>query len=141
MQRNWRKGLSMSDPIIIRDETLRAEALRRIFALDLSKPMKMTLAPYKKNRSLEQNALYWKWLGIIANDTGHDADEIHEFCKQKFLEPIFVEINGETHEARRTTTKLKVDEMSSYMNRVYAWATSELGILLPLPEDHFEDAA
>lgn len=125
----------MSDFIIIRDERLRAKALERILALDLSKPMKMTLAPYKKNRSLEQNSLYWKWLGIIAKDTGHNADEIHEFCKIKFLPPVFVEINGEVHEARRTTTKLKIDDMSTYMTKVHAWATGELGILLPIPEE------
>lgn len=126
--------------IIVRDPVTRARAINFIGMLNTDKPWEVKIGPYKTNRSLEQNALYWKWLGIIAKDTGHDADEIHEFCKQKFLEPIFVDINGEVHEARRTTTKLKVDEMSAYMNRVYAWATSELGILLPLPEDQLEAA-
>lgn len=130
----------MSQNLVIRDPSMQARAIALITRLDLEKPWEMILRPHKRSRSLEQNALYWKWLGIIAKDTGHDSEEIHEFCKQKFLEPIFVEINGEVHEARRTTTKLKVDEMSSYMNRVYAWATSELGILLPLPEDRLEAA-
>lgn len=121
--------------IIIRDPATRARAINFIALLNADKAWEVQIAPHKKGRSVQQNSLYWKWLGIISAETGHDADEIHEFCKIKFLPPVFVEINGEVHEARRTTTKLKVDEMSSYMNRVYAWATSELGILLPLPED------
>lgn len=120
---------------IVRSEEVRANLMREVAAMQIVTPQEVTIKPYKKSRSLEQNALYWKWCGIIASDTGHNADEIHEFCKIKFLEPVFVEINGEVHEARRTTTKLKVDEMSAFMNKVHAWATGELGILLPLPEE------
>ena len=125
----------MPDTIIIRDEKLRAAALQKLLALDLSKPWDMTVKPHKSSRSLDQNALYWSWLGVIAGDTGYTADDIHEVCKQKFLPPHFVDIGGEVTETRRTTTKLKVDEMSAYMGQVEAWAVSELGIILPHPGD------
>lgn len=126
----------MAEKLFIGSEETRQKVLAFIAALSLEKtPWTVTVAPYRRNRSLEQNALYWKWLGIVATETGHTADEIHEFCKAKFLPPVFVDIGGEVQEIRRTTTKLKVDDMSVYMNQVEAWAGGELGIALPHPED------
>lgn len=125
----------MGQSLIIANADQKVGAINKVADLPADQVWEIRIRRYKPSRSLQQNALYWKWLGIIAQDTGHDADEIHEFCKIKFLPPVFVEINGEVHEARRTTTKLKVDEMSAYMDRVYAWATSELGMVLPIPEE------
>ena len=125
----------MSQSIVIANADQKVDAINTVADLPADQVWEVRIRPYKASRSLQQNALYWKWLGIIAAETGHDADEIHEFCKLKFLPPVFVEIKGEVREARRTTTKLKVDEMSNYMNRVYAWATSELGMVLPVPEE------
>ena len=127
----------MNDRIIIRDETLRAEAIKRIWQLDLARPQEVVIRPYRKNRSLEQNALLWSWYAVISEETGHTAEEIHEFCKAKFLQPHFVDIAGEVRETRRTTTKLKVDEMSAFMDQVYAWATGELGLMLPIPDEQY----
>ena len=122
--------------VIVRDEKLRAKALRRVMSLDLSKPWKVTIAPYKRSRSLEQNALYWKVISAIAEDTGNSKDAVHEWVRQRFLPPELVEINGEVRETRRSTTKLKVDEMSDLIDRVIAWAQVDLGIRIPLEERH-----
>jgi hypothetical protein len=123
---------------VLRDETIRANVLRLIAALDLSKPWQVTVEPFRKPRTLSQNALMWKWLNDVAEavsqHTGMDADDIHEFFKKKFLTPRIVEIGGEAVE-RYTTTNLSTAEMSRYMDRIYAFVTSELGILLPLPEE------
>ena len=126
----------MNQPtFILRDEAIRQHAIEFISKLDLKTVWQITIARHRKNRSLNQNSLLWKWYGEIAQDTGNTADDIHEFCKQKFLAPAFIELNGETKEIRRTTTKLNTKEMSEFMNQVEAWAASELGIALPRPED------
>lgn len=123
------------EPFIVRDEAGRQRVLDLIAQLDLSKQgWKITVAPNARKRSLDQNALYHKWCGIIAAETGHSHDEIHEWCKGQFLEPRIVEFRGEVMEIR-TTTNLTTAQMSDFMNRVYAWATSELGLLLPIPEE------
>lgn len=64
--------------------------------------------------------------------TGYEKEEIHEFFKQRFLEPQKIEIEG-LEAVRYTTTKLDTKEMAEYTDRVYRWATSELGLVLPLP--------
>lgn len=121
---------------ILRDETIRANLMAAIAKLKLAEPLEVLIRPYRKSRSLEQNSLLWAWYAVIAQETGHDAEEIHEFCKHKFLPPVFVDMGGEVIETRRTTTKLKVGEMAEFMNAVHAWATTELGVILPLPEEY-----
>lgn len=125
----------MASRWIIAGDANRDNVLRFIAKLSSRKKWQVTVSEYRRNRSLEQNALYHKWVGMIAAETGHAHDEVHEHCKAKFLPPRFVEISGEVHEIRPTTTKLKVDEMSGYMDRVYEWAASDLGMILPLPDD------
>jgi len=77
---------------------------------------------------------------LIHEDTGTDKDDIHDHLKKKFLTPRRYEIGGEVG-ARYTTTTLKTDEMAEYMDKIYAWATSTFGIILPLPEEYMRDVA
>lgn len=122
--------------IVVGNEVARQRAIDILIALNLDKcPWAVSITTYKRNRSLEQNNLLWMWYGIIAQETGHDAEDIHEFCKRKFLPPVFIDVNGEVQEVRRTTTKLKVDDMTDYLNKVHSWAVTELGVILPLPEE------
>jgi hypothetical protein len=85
-------------------------------------------------RTISQNSLYWKWIGVIADDTGNDADTLHEFFKGKFLPPMEKQVGNEAF-LYRTTTKLPIEDMSAYMTRVQAFAGAELGIMLPQPEE------
>lgn len=125
--------------IILRDETLRRRAIGLIQNLDLSKDWQVTIEPRKKKRTLSQNRLMWAWINGVAaavrEHTGMDADDVHEFFKAKFLTPRLIELGGEVVE-HRTTTTLTTAEMTEYMDRIYAFVTSELGILLPLPEEY-----
>jgi hypothetical protein len=126
----------MSQPtFIIRDPAIRERAVAFLNQLDLSKPWQLVVTPFKRNRSLQQNNLYWGWIGMIAQETGNGNEDIHEWLKRRFLAPSFVTVGNETQEIRRSTTKLNTKEMSEYMAQVEAWAASELGIVLPRPED------
>ena len=124
--------------IIIRNEALRARVIGLIRAIRLDPPYSVTVEPHRKRRSLSQNSLMWLWLGEVADHvgqhTGQDADDIHEFFKQRFLPPRVIEVGGVT-ELVRSTAKLTTLEMTIYMDRIYAWVTSELSLLLPLPQE------
>lgn len=115
--------------IVIRVEEQRAHACRVIASLDLSKPWRVQIAPYKKNRSLEQNNYMWAMNTEIAKHTGHTPEEIHEHCKGQFLAPRSVTVKEMTTEYRTTTT-LNTAEMSEYLERIRAWAQVDLGIAL-----------
>ena len=118
--------------MIVSDDKTRRQAIDALFGLDLSKPWAVTIEPYKERRSLSQNSLYWKWVGIMAQDTGNDPDTVHEALKQRFLVPVEVAFLGEKVQYR-TTASLDIKAMGNYMDRVQALAV-EMGIRLPAPE-------
>ena len=78
----------------------------------------------QNRRTLDQNA----------SETGHDAEEVHEAMKRKFIAPAYGEVFGEFVD-RRSTTDQTTGSMADYLNRVHAFATTDLGIHLPLPEE------
>lgn len=134
--------MSAEQTIIVRGERERQHALRTIYEMriDPAHPSEINIGPYKKKRSLSQNALMWKWINevvdIVCTDTGNDADQIHYWFKEKFLSPTVIEVRGQPVEYR-TTTNLTAEEMSAYMNRIHAFVTQELDIRLTLPEERF----
>ena len=125
---------------IIRTEIGRGILIRIIQLLNLSKSngWEVTIKPHVKRRTDSQNRLMWRWVDNVAEHvvqhTGQDSEDVHEFFKRKFLTPRRFEIEGEMIEVW-STKKLTTKEMSEYMERIYAWATSELGLLLPLPSE------
>ena len=133
------------ETIIIRNESLRKMVLLTIGALDLAKPWKVTIERESKRRTLSQNALMWKWIDEVAGHvheyTGHDKDEIHEFFKLRFLDTRRIEMGDAVEYIPGSTKNRTKAEMSEYMERIYVWATTELGLFLPVPEDLGRDAA
>ena len=127
-----------SHPVILHDEAARRAVIESIQALDLSRPWAVTITPHRRRRTLNQNALMWAWLdrvaGYVGDYTGMDRDDIHAFLKSKFLPPRYIVINGETKQVEPSTRKLNTAEMSEYMDRIHAWAVTELGMRLPVPE-------
>ena len=124
----------MSDKIYIREERHRDHALETIKALDITTVYEVTIKPYKRNRSLEQNSLMWKWYTIIANDLGYTTEEIHEEFMRKLLTPAHVYTPSGMVEVY-STKKLKVEEMTAYLEGIERTAT-EMGIALPRPYDN-----
>ncbi len=106
----------------------------------MDKPLGVTVAPYKKKRSHEQNALMWVWLTQISHQAwvaGRQFDEEtwNEHAKREFLpertskglEKWRFLPSGERVLAI-STPDLNTGEMSLYMNALEAWAVSDLGV-------------
>lgn len=121
-------------PYILRSDEQRDAIASLVGNLDMSKPWSVTVEPYRKKRTNSQGALYFKWVSIIARETGNSQDDVHDALKDKFCPPRTV-ILGDEERHIRTTTKLSTVEMSAYMDAVQAFAASELGIYLPIPEE------
>lgn len=77
-------------------------------------------------RSLNQNRLYWKFLGIIEIETGQNADDMHEYFRRKLLPPKFIKVNGEEIKIPRSTTELKKHEFAEYMEKISALVEVEI---------------
>lgn len=116
--------------IVARGEAQLRALAETILGLSPDKPWRVQFAPHKANRSLQQNAYYWALLTEIAKGTGHTSEEVHEAMKAKFLPPRFVELGDEVIHYPATTTKLDTAEMTDFIERVRAWAASELGVVV-----------
>ncbi len=107
------------------------------------KRITIKLSPYKKKRSLNQNAYLWSVVyGRIVDvfrEAGNnvDADDVHAYCKDIVgkLKQVFVTPDGEVLTGPGSTAKLSTMEFEVYVEKVRAWAAETLGIAIPLPNE------
>ncbi|MBR2691824.1 MAG: hypothetical protein IKE42_28550 [Aquamicrobium sp.] len=117
---------------LIDSEENREACARAVMACTSAKIMEVTIKPFKRNRSKAANAYYWGVvLAILADHTGHTAEELHELFKLKFLRREAVTVLGEGLLMHPTTTSLKVDEFTEYLEQIRILAAEKLGCSLP----------
>lgn len=107
--------------------------------LSESKAYFVEIKQIQKRRTIDQNRLYWLWLKCLQDETGQDRDILHEYFKQKFLGSTVITLFNEKVQIPNTTTKMDTELFKRFLDRVQIFASMELGIELPLPEDlHWE---
>ena len=149
----------MRHTLKITNEQVKARAIEIIKSLPVDPVHLLRISEYKKDRSAEQNALYWQWLTIIGNDLGESKEDCHERYKDGYLVQIYERDNPEYAEmvqalrtvwsqgmkqeavylrkkivALTSTTTATVAQMGEYLSEIEKHAAS-LGIRLPFPED------
>lgn len=92
----------------------------------------LTITNEKPKRTENQNRYYWMYLGMIAEQTGNDIDDLHTLFKGLFLGKEIVEVFG--HKVRRagSTTELSAGQFSDYIRRI----EEKTGILAPPTEGY-----
>lgn len=124
-----------SRTIVVRDEVAKQRIIRGIQMADLQDSagrwLLVTIARKQRRRSLRQNALYWAWMKIVADFTGGDSDEIHLAFRGKFLG--YRDVAGQS--IPRSTAKTETPEFAEYLNKIEAYCATELGLVLPQPND------
>lgn len=95
------------------------------------------------NRSINQNDLYWMWLGEIVDQTNAKLDastppfikeEMHEWLCEEFLGYETRTVGRKEITILKGTSKLLKGEMYFYMQQVDAFAHSK-GFKLTIPDD------
>ena len=96
--------------------------------LEAKKVLTVTVEPFRKKRSVDQNARYWAILNELSQKMPPHMDGVwyspavwHEAMKQRFLgvKP------GPFGPVAKSTTKLSVVEMMGYCDEIQAWAIEE----------------
>jgi len=95
------------------------------------KPILIKIEREKSKRTLDQNAFYWFYLRIIANETGHLEWELHSLFKRLFLPPKIIKILGREFKIPASTKELSKGDFSEYLDKICA----ETGVPIPNPED------
>ena len=127
--------------MIIKDEQGRDQAFKKLASLNLLKPWRLNLEPYKKNRSAAQNKLFHLWLHIWGQDLGYSDVEIYDIAVSQCWPIIDEELtsNGFNIPRQRRTSSLKTKEFSDFLNNIDMKA-GETGTVLPHPEDLYMEA-
>jgi hypothetical protein len=95
----------------------------------------VTITPHRERRSLPQNSLYWLWIACIADETGADRNQVHDEMKAMLLPRETV--RGLFGDVPRpvSTSKLDTAQFTAYLEKVEAFALTDLDIRLPKPGD------
>jgi cytochrome c peroxidase len=108
--------------------------ISHIKRLDLKKSYSVEVTEKRVKRTISQNSLYWLWLTCIEFETGNNRMDLHEFFKTKYITPEIKNIFGTPVEVR-TTTDLNTIQFKYLLDQVQIFASTELSITLPDPED------
>lgn len=81
-------------------------------------PFVVEIKPYEEKRSSLQNRWYFEIISQICDATGFDKEALHIWLKAKFLGLDPKTIWGSPINVTKSTTKLKVKEMSAYISEV-----------------------
>ena len=116
----------------------RTMVIAQIKRLDLSRSYSVDISEKKRIRTIPQNRLYRLYLVCIGFETGNDADDLHVFFKEKYLEPIIKTVFGQEIKTY-TTTNLNTIQFKNYLEKIRIFSSMELSITLPDPESMYWD--
>ena len=77
--------------MIVATEADREEAIKLIKSWKLERPMELTAKPFKKGRSLPQNAIAAIWFRERGKQTGHGEEYERLTCKLLYGVPIMLQ--------------------------------------------------
>ena len=88
----------------------------------------------RKQRTLNQNALFHLWIQVIADHAGYTS---LEDCKRDVkrallgMREVMNKITGETQMVDYQTSSMTPSELCSLMDKMKVWAQTDLGCYLP----------
>lgn len=95
--------------------------------------------PLTKGRSNNQNRYYrGVVVKIISEHTGFTPEEVHELLKYRFLrtyETLSTKNGDKEFERTKSTTELTTSAFEIFMSDVRMWASIELGLYIPDPNE------
>lgn len=106
------------------------------------KPLAIRVSEYRSKRSEEQNRLMWRWLGEVAEQAyvggqRYTAEVWNEHCKAQLLpeetaagKSKWLHMPSGERRLMLSTSDLNVAEMSEYLDKLSAYASTELGVAL-----------
>lgn len=94
--------------------------------------IKYTLGVHRNTRSNEQNRYMFGVVYLMISErTGYFIEEVHDAMKIKFLTIEETPL----HRVRSTST-LDTLELEEYLTKIRTWASLELGLYIPLPNEN-----
>lgn len=107
-----------------------------VFSLLANGKYTITIKRANEKRSIPQNDLMWMWLTCIERETGTPKEDVYMYYCKKFLMKT-IQVGNKMERIYNTSSKLNMEQMTEFLNKIQVDAATELGITLPKPEDRF----
>ena len=107
-----------------------------VFSLLANGKYTITIKRANEKRSIPQNDLMWMWLTCIERETGTPKDDVYMYYCKKFLMKT-IQVGNKMERIYNTSSKLNMEQMTEFLNKIQVDAATELCITLPKPEDRF----
>lgn len=127
--------------IVIDEHGARTQlAMVAISSLQRGKQWRVMVKENKARRSLWQNSYYHAVVvKMVADHTGDTPADTHEWFKKHFLPKVQRSFRGDEFKTKPSTTEMnRGDFWDYYIERIRAWAATELGLRLPDPDPHWK---
>lgn len=118
-----------------------------LMSMSLDKPVEITIKEYVKNRSHAQNRLMHDWFNKMSEHyfltTGESYAPLawKELLKEKFLGFDMIELPDGTIKAiTKHTSDCNTKELTEFLEKIDHYAVTELGLMLPKPDDLWWEA-
>jgi hypothetical protein len=109
--------------------------LSRVLSTLNGKDVGIAIKPESKGATARQRRYYFGVIiKILCEFTGYSALEMHEILKAMFLSDE-KEIGGVVVRYSRSTEELSTIEKEEYHTNIREWASTDLGIYIPLPNE------
>jgi hypothetical protein len=123
----------------ITTEEDRNQAITALVKIELNQGWWFDLSKRRKVRTVSQNRLERLWLACIADETGNDSNELHDYFKERYIEPKEIVMFGEK-KLIYSTRDLNTVQFKQFLDKIQIFASTDLGIILPIPKDKNWDA-
>jgi len=118
--------------LIAWDKASLITAANFILALEEGIRWNITIAKPTRKRTLDQNGLFHKWVGEVAEFQGNTFNQAKGDLKAAFAPKVRNEITGD--ERPMDTSEMTVEIMSEFMTQILSWA-GPFGLYLTNPDD------
>ena len=132
---------------ICKDQTDLEKVRLHLLSMPLDKPIEVTVKEYEQNRSAAQNRLMHQWFNKISEHYFLTHGEAYaplawkEMLKEKFLGFDMIEMpDGSIKAITKHTSDCTVKELTVFMEKMEHYAVTELGLMLPRPDDLYWQA-
>lgn len=141
----------------------KAQSAQEYFDKLLSKQSLIELREVRVNRNLDQNGLYWVWLGCLQTETGMNKNELHYLFRANFLaketDEILQTLNAAFYQQLKrivsnwqfipginsvidvishSTTEIDTAQFAAYLNEIQSFSRVHFDVvLLSLDDKHF----
>ena len=115
----------------------RITAATAIHALDQDEDWRIIIEPYRKRRSLDQNAyIHAVPLKLMSEKTGYPVEDIKTYMCGEWSGWSESEVFGKKRvKPRLTTSQMNVEQMTEFIEFLIWYGADKMGLLIPYPNE------